>query len=178
MAISAQPTSIVPVLFIALVAWRVLRRIRKNIGRQPLQPRRMIIRIVIFSVLIALMGILALRSTRTELGLGGGVLLGVVVGLVGLYLTRFEATADGHFYTPNTYIGVILSLLLVGRLAYRMGLLYSASQTAGPPSVDVFQSPLTLFLFGVLAGYYVAYYLGVFVRCRQLPRAVAGNVPQ
>jgi hypothetical protein len=178
MAISAQPTSIVPVLFIALVAWRVLRRIRKNIGRQPLQPRRMILRVVIFSAITVVMGVIALPHPQLDYGLGGGFLLGMLIALIGLYLTRFEATADGHFYTPNTYIGVILSLLLVGRLAYRMELLYSASQIAGPPSVDVFQSPLTLFLFGVLAGYYVAYYLGVFVRCRQIPRAVVGNVPQ
>lgn len=102
----------------SLVIWGMYRRVRRNIGRQPLQPKRLILRIVIFSLISALFVFIGLEHPKVLLGFGGGVLLGVPLAFVGLRLTRFETTAEGRFYTPNLYIGVGLSLLLVARLAY------------------------------------------------------------
>jgi hypothetical protein len=36
---------------LALIAWRIYKRIRRNIGRQPLRPRRALTSIIILSVL-------------------------------------------------------------------------------------------------------------------------------
>ena len=44
---------IAPFLIGGLVAWGIYRRVRRNIGRQPLRPRRIAISIVIFSIIIA-----------------------------------------------------------------------------------------------------------------------------
>ena len=54
-----------------------------------------------------------------ELPLWGGVLLGAALGVLGLRLTRFEATSAGLFYTPSAHLGIALSTLLVCRIAYR-----------------------------------------------------------
>ena len=40
-----------PVLLVSYIGWRVYRRTRRNIGRQPLQPRRTIARIILFCAL-------------------------------------------------------------------------------------------------------------------------------
>lgn len=108
------------VLIIGVFAWSFYRRVRRNIGRQPLHPRRAIKSIVILSLVSVLMIGTSRSHTNLLLGLGGGLLLGALLGFVGLRLTRFETTDEGHFYTPSTHIGVALSLLLVGRMIYRL----------------------------------------------------------
>ena len=98
------------------------------------------------------------------ISLGAGLLLGVPLALVGLRLTRFETTAEGHFYTPNTYIVVALSVLLVVSLIFRLFRLYSISPTTGLPYSDLTHSVPIRFLIGLLGSYYVAYYAGVLIR--------------
>jgi peptidoglycan/LPS O-acetylase OafA/YrhL len=74
----------VPVLFAGLIAWRVYRRIRRNIGRQPLHPRRAVVSIVILSLISIL--ILGVSWPKWPLlsGLGGGILAGAALGFLGL----------------------------------------------------------------------------------------------
>jgi hypothetical protein len=155
------PAPVMPILFGGLMLWSIYRRVRRNIGRQPLRPRRITVSIVIFSVASALLIGASLQQMHLLLGIGGGLLLGVLLGFVGLRLTQFETTDEGHFYTPNTHIGVALSLLFVGRLLYRFWVLRDAALAAGHP--PLMQSPLTFFIFGLIAGYYIVYYIGLFV---------------
>jgi hypothetical protein len=135
--------------------------VRRNIGRQKLRPRRITVSIVILSVASLVLAGLAWQQTHLLLALGGGLLLGVPLGFIGLRLTRFETTDEGHFYTPNTPIGIALSLLFIGRMAYRFWAVRNIM--AAPQSPPPFQSPLTFFLFGLIAGYYLVFYLGLFV---------------
>ena len=155
---------VIPVLFGGLFAWSIYRRIRRNIGRQPLRPVRSVVSIVILSVVSLLLVAVALHATRSLLGISGGMLLGVLLGFLGLRLTKFVTTDEGHFYTPDTRIGVALSLLFVGRLIYRFWVLRDATTAAGQP--QLFNSPLTFFIFGLIAGYYIVYYAGLFVHSR------------
>jgi chromate transport protein ChrA len=153
-----------PILFGGLIAWSIYRRVRRNIGRQKLRPRRITISIVILSVISILLFSLSLPHPHLLLGISGGLLLGALLGFVGLRLTRFETTDEGHFYAPNTQIGIVLSLLFIGRLAYRSWAVRHV--VAAPNSPPPFQSPLTLFMFGLIAGYYIVYYIGLFVHTR------------
>lgn len=149
-------------------------RFRRNVGRQTLRPRRLITTICIYSVLSVLIGAGALLTSSNLFVFGGllvGVLLGAGMGLYGLHLTRFEPTPSGLFYTPNPYMGVALTTLLVARLAYRAMVLSTPASRANAP--HAFNSPLTTFLFGLLAGYYVAYYIGVLVRSNETSRPAA-----
>jgi hypothetical protein len=152
---------VVPILFGGLIAWGIYRRVRRNIGRQKLRPRRIIISIVIFSAVSLLFFIMSLQRLHLLLGIGGGLLLGVPLGFFGLRLTRFETNEGVHFYTPNTPIGIVLSVLFIGRLAYRFWVLNDAATAFDHP--PPFQSPLTFFIFGLIAGYYIVYYIGLFV---------------
>jgi hypothetical protein len=148
-------------LFGGLFAWGIYRRMRRNIGRQKLRPGRVIFSIVIFSIVSVLFLGMSLQQTHLMLGIVGGLAIGVALGFLGLRLTRFETNNEGHFYTPNTHIGVALSLLFVGRLLYRFWVLRDTATASGHP--PPFQSPLTFFIFGLIAGYYIVYYVGLFV---------------
>jgi hypothetical protein len=159
-----SPPPTVPILMAGLFAWSIYRRVRRNIGRQKLRPRRILFSIVILSVASLVLSGLALQQMRLLFALGGGLLLGVPLGFMGLWLTRFETTDEDHFYTPNTPIGIALSLLFIGRMAYRFWAVRNVM--AAPQSPPPFQSALTYFLFGLIASYYLVYYLGLFVHTR------------
>lgn len=156
---------VVPIIIGGLVVWRLYGRVRRNIGRQPLRPNRIIRSIIILSVVTVLISATNLQSPDLLLGLGGGLLAGALLGLLGLKLTQFETTDEGHFYTPHTPIGIALSVLFVGRILYRFWQVSEQAHDA-PPGGDpaqFLQSPLTLAIFGLTAGYYLVYYIGLFV---------------
>jgi hypothetical protein len=151
-----------PFLIGGLFAWSIYCRIKRNIGRQKLRPRRIIFSFVIFILVGFLIVTAALHTQNTNLlfGFGGGLLLGAVLGFLGLRLTKFETTSEGHFYTPNTYIGSALSLLLVGRIVYNY---WRNGGFMPDPNHPPVQSPLTYFIIGLTFGYYIVYYVGLFV---------------
>jgi len=149
------------ILIIGIFAWGIYRRVRRNIGRQPLHPGRAKRSIVILSLVSAVIVYMSLQNTNLLVGFAAGLLLGALLGLIGLRLTRFETTDGGHFYTPNTHIGVALSVLFVGRIAYKY-IPSSNAATAQNPALT-FQSPLTLFIFGLTVGYYIVYQTGILI---------------
>jgi hypothetical protein len=164
-------TLLVMIPVMALVIWR---RVRSHFGRQPIRRKRMITRIAIFAALGALMALGGLHNPRLLEGLLGGVLLGAALGLLGLRLTRFERAADGSDgYIPSPWIGGLLTALLIGRLGYRflvvmpqMAQVDASAHTL--PGIG--NSPLTLLVFGLLVGYYVAYYAGLLIHHRRFER--------
>jgi hypothetical protein len=161
-----------PILTAGFVVLMIARRVARNIGRQPLRPGYMQFRIGLLSLIGVLFAIAALRDISLFGALAAGAAAGAVLGWFGLQHTKFEATAEGKFYTPHTYIGLAVSALLIARLAYRFLTVYPAMQTAAHDDQNPFaafqRSPLTLAIFGVLIGYYVFYYVGVLRASRNL----------
>jgi hypothetical protein len=157
---------VVPILFGGLIAWSIYRRVRRNIGRQKLNPNRAIRSIVIISIFsVGLIGLsIAMKNMSLLLGIGGGLLPGAILGFIGLRLTRFETTGEGRFYTPNAHIGVALSILLIGRMAYRFWVVGGITPGSGHP--PPMQSPLTYFIIGLTFGYYIVYQSGLFIHSR------------
>ena len=161
---------IAPILTAALIIWLIYRRLRRTFGRQAYQQRRLVLRAGILCVVGTLMLASALHSTELLASLLGGAILGWLLALVGLRHTVFESTPQGRYYTPHTYIGLLVSGLFLGRLAYRFLSVYLGTQSGSHPNSSPFstyqQSPLTLALFGLLIGYYVAYNFGIVRKLR------------
>jgi hypothetical protein len=149
------------ILMGGVMAWSIYRRLRKNIGKQKLRPGRAIARLILFCIASFFIVIAGLQAPHVLLGFGAGILAGAALGFLGLRLTQFETTQEGHFYTPDTRIGVGLSLLLAGRLIYRMFIFKDAALAAAHP--PPMQSPLTFLIIGLTFGYYLVYYIGLFV---------------
>ena len=71
---------VMPILIGGLFAWSIYRRVRRNIGRQPLHPRRAITSITILSLVSVLVVGTSLQNINLPLGFGGGLLLGAPAG--------------------------------------------------------------------------------------------------
>jgi hypothetical protein len=183
-------------LFAALIIFVVYRRLRRTFGRQPMRPAQMAVRMVLFAVLASLMLPNALRSTAFAGAAAGGLAVGVLLAFWGATRTRFERAEARLYYVPHTYTGVAVSLLFLGRVAFRLIQAYqvtdraSMNPVAGSPGLASYvSSPLTLGLFFVLVGYYVCYYGLVLWKSKHLkadevvevtspPGAVAAPPPE
>lgn len=148
-------------LVAAFVLWRIYRRVQRLTTRQPLRPIRAWFSVMFFPLLI--LGLLfGIASTPLQsISKLVGVLIGVVVAVYALRHTQFEIASDGVYYTPNRYIGGGLALLLVARIAWRFFELYQASAALTGFTSGLLKSPLTLFVIGILAGYYAWYAFGL-----------------
>lgn len=171
------PQALVPALLVPLIGYRIYRRVRKTIGRQPIEPKRMIVRIVVLSAAATAFLLLTFRDTALFGAVAGGLVLGVIVALVGLHLTQFELSAQGSFYTPNRYIGVAVSALLVGRIVYRIfaampAAQFTAQHATNPDDFAPLRqgNPLTMVILMLTIGYYLAYFAGVLLKARAAQR--------
>jgi hypothetical protein len=166
-------------LFAAIIIFVVYRRLRRTFGKQLVSPARMAVRMVLFAVLAALLLPTALRSTVFAAAAAGGMAVGVLLALWGASRTRFERDAARLYYVPHTYTGIAVSLLFIGRVAFRLLQAYQNSHGAGagppvgrPPGLSSYvSSPLTLGLFFVLVGYYVCYFGLILWKSKQLKPA-------
>lgn len=171
---------ITPYVVAALIAWRLYIRTRRSFGRQRVSAGRMWVRIGILTALTVVVLTLALTGPAHDPtvleGLTAGIACGAALAYLGLRHTKLEVTSEGRFYTPHTYIGLIVTGLFAGRLLYRYLSLYDGTLPATTPGSGVgaaFHGPFTLAAFGVVVGYYVLYYFGILQRTRVTPAAIA-----
>ena len=165
-------TTIAIALLVPLVAWRVYSRVRRMVGRQRLSKWRARITLTIFPLVCLMLGIGVLAHPErlaifvAALGAGGAL------SVYGLRKTSFEAVPGLLYYTPNAHLGIALSLLFLGRVVYRALEIYSMPAGAAT-GADFARSPLTLAVFGLLAGYYMGYAVGLLRYRRRVLRAKA-----
>jgi cytochrome b561 len=164
--------SLVFVALVPFIAWRLYARYRKMVSRQHSRPWRHWAAAIFFSSVLLLLAVTSLVHPMAEVALAGGIAAGAVLSHFGLRSTRFEATPEGVYFTPNARIGITLIALLVARILYRF---YEISTVQLAPRSsqmqDFTRSPLTLALVGMLLAYYIAYAIGI-LRWR---RAHAGD---
>jgi hypothetical protein len=159
-------------IMLPILAWIVWRRVSRQFGRQPIRRKQMIGRIVVFAVLGGVLSLTGFHSIQLAEGLVCGVLIGALIGLIGLRLTRFEVDPiKGDCYVPNPWIGALLTVILLGRLAWRFLVVMpqvqqasaAATQNAGFQAQSISYSPLTMLTFGLLVGYYIVYFIGLLI---------------
>ncbi|MDB6107010.1 MAG: hypothetical protein JWO52_7009 [Gammaproteobacteria bacterium] len=156
-----NPSLVVPIGIGALVLWRFYSRARRMVGRQQLSSVRPWITVCVFPILTVFLAVASIAQPMSPLALSGGIVVGVCLGVYGLRKTRFEKTPQGLFYTPNAHLGIALSLLLLGRIIYRLIQVYETSGSTAGPQLNYATTPVTLLIFGTLVGYYVTYAVGL-----------------
>jgi hypothetical protein len=172
-----MPTAVLPALtpYLATagIGWLYYRRIRRSFGRQPWQPKRTIARLVLVTLVAASLICAAVFLPHVGAGIGIGAVVGGALGVFALKHTHAQVTDGQRFYTPNPWIGGGLSLLLLGRLAWRWS---QGALTGGSAQVVQQASPLTLGIAATLIAYSLVYTSGLLLHMRKLvPAQISGD---
>jgi hypothetical protein len=171
MPVAALP-ALTPYLATAGIGWLYYRRIRRSFGRQSWQPGRTIARLVLVSLVAVALGFAAVFLPHTGLAIGIGALIGAVLGGFGLKHTHAQVIDGQRYYTPNPWIGGALSVLLLGRLAWRWS---QGAFIGGGAQTAQQASPLTMGIAATLIAYSLVYSIGLLMRMRRLAPAPSSS---
>jgi hypothetical protein len=152
------PAPVVVIALVPLVVWRMYSRIKRLTTRQHSRIWRHRTTLVFFPLLLLMMASMALDNPLVLAGMAAGLAGGVALGSASLSKTRFEQVGDDYFFTPHAQIGMLVACLFLSRMAWRFWQMYSGVDSG---QHDFVRSPLTLAVFGILAGYYITYAIGL-----------------
>ena len=170
------PTPVVAAVIAPLILWRMYSRIKRLTSRQLSKTWRHRTTLVFFPLLVLALATGALAGGPITLAaLGASLPLGVVLGRIAIGKTRFEQVGGEYYFTPNAPIGMLIALLFIGRMAYRA---YEYYALGGFAHHEFVTSPLTLLIFGLLAGYYMTFAHGLLAWRRAAAPAVFPLNPQ
>lgn len=169
MATAFHPSTVsVVAVMLPLVLWRMYRRFRRLVGRQRTGRYRPWISIGIYGLILAAV-LYALWGQWPALqALGAGVLAGVALSRWAWRRTQLEVTAQGLYYTPHTYLGIGLFLLLVARVAYRVVEVVWLLPPEQAGMHHFVASPLTLSVLGLMAGHTLGFAVALVLWRRQV----------
>ena len=172
-----MPLLLVPVLIVlglvALIPIALVQRYRMGTSRQRARGWLATINVVgiAFSaaILIASAGLAnvwvpgAVRYTAAGLGAG------CVLGIVGIWLTRWEHAPGRLHYTPNRWLVLAITLLVVARMLFGFWRAWhtwgaTAAERAWLATTGVVDS---MAAGAVVLGYYLAYWIGVRSRIKR-----------
>ncbi len=154
-------STITTMIVVPLIAWRIYARFRRAAGRQRLSRWRAPISLTIYALVIGLVSLVNVQRPGYLLAFALALIAGGCLAAFALTRTQFEATPKGLFYTPHGPIGISLAVLFVARIAYRLIEMYLIDTAAPRSAAEFGQSLLTLIVFGLMAGYYTWYMLGL-----------------
>lgn len=98
-----------------------------------------------------------------------GLAAGLLLGLVGLALTRWERTPGGLHYTANRWLVLAITLVVTARLLYGVVRAWRAWQAAPGEASWLATAGVagTMAAGALVLGYYLAYWAGVRWRARR-----------
>ena len=158
---------LLPLVLIALMPLILVQRYRAGAARRMARPWMATLNVALmaFSAFCFLTGavVTAVWVPNAFTGAAAGVAVGAGLGLVGLMLTRWEATAATLHYTPNRWLVLLVTFVVSARVVYGLWRSWTvaAAGVSGTPMVLAFGIPESLAAGGTVIGYYFAYGLGV-----------------
>ena len=108
-----------------------------------------------------------------------GMAAGGAIGLLGVWLSRWEPTHQALHYTPNRWLVLAVTLLVTARLLYGAVRGVAAWTSGADRSVAIatFGIPGSLAIGAVVVGYYFAYAIGVRWRIRRWQQSTSRTRP-
>lgn len=166
------------VIMIALFSFVIYRRVRRNIGWQELNPRRLVVRTCIFFIIGLIFLSVGLTHPISLISDVAGIIAGILLAYYGASLTTFEKREKHYYYRPNTWIGSTVTFIFLARLIYRFyrmytsGLLTTSVSNQQPSSYQnigaAVGSSWTAGLLLIMFAYYIFYYLIILKKKKQL----------
>jgi hypothetical protein len=180
------PLLILPVLVVlavvALIPIALLQRYRMGVARQRARGWLAAINVVGLSLSGMLFMLTAAITTIWVHGALaytiGGLATGWVLGVAGVWLTRWEPTPSGLYFTPNRWLVLSITLVVTGRLLFGFWRAWHTWLAGLDHASWVAAAGLakSMGAGGVVLGYYFVYWIGVRARLR-LQRATGDAKP-
>lgn len=157
---------LLPLLVIAAMPLILVLRYRSGTARRMARPWLATVNAVMMLVSAAFF-LFAAAVTRVWVpdalsSAAAGLAIGMVLGILGLWLTRWEATVRDLHYTPNRWLVLAVTFVVAVRVLY--GFWRGAAAWASTDStsfIDAFGVGGSLAAGGTVIGYYVAYGIGL-----------------
>lgn len=174
-----MPLLLIPLALLALLAFialilplSIIGRYRAGTARRRARP--WLVRLNIFSMSVSglfFLGAAAVSSTWVPGAFSygaGGIGGGVVLGIVGLRLTRWEATPQSLHYLPNRWLVLAITVGVSLRLGFGFWRVWEAwhASPAGHSWLAESGFAGSMASGGVVLGYYLAFWSGVWSRLR------------
>ena len=159
--------AVLPLLLIALMPLILIQRYRVGSARRLARPwlATLNVALMAFSAICFLAGaaVAAVWVPNAFTGAVAGIAVGVVLGVIGLVMTRWERTAGTLHYTPNRWLVLGVTFLVSARVMYGLWRSWMVARAGvyGTPMVLAFGIPESLAAGGTVVGYYFAYWWGV-----------------
>jgi hypothetical protein len=92
-----------------------------------------------------------------------GFVSGVLLGLLGLVVTRWEKTATISYYTPNRWLVLVITFAVAARMLYGFWRIWHAWHFAGANSSWLASAgiPGSMAVGALVIGYYLTYFTGI-----------------
>ena len=164
---------LLPVIFILLTPLTLVQRYRVGSARK--QARRWLATFGLVMMagstifFLAGAGVTSFWVQDAFLGALAGVAAGVVLGMAGVVVTKWEATPRSLHYTPNRWLVLLVTTIVSARLLYGLYRSWLAAQAGieGTAVITAFGIPESLAAGGAVIGYYLAYGAGLRWRIRK-----------
>jgi hypothetical protein len=161
---------ILPFVLLALMPVSLVLRYRASTARRQARGWMAAVNVVGFGISAALFTTAAAMTsfwvprafTYTLAGLAGGG----VLGLVGLWLSRWEATDGRLHYTPSRWLVLAILLVVASRMAYGLWRAWHAWHAGGATLAGIGAAG-SLAAGAVVLGYFLTYHAGVWRRLRR-----------
>jgi len=170
------PILIIPVLvvlgLVALIPIALVQRYRMGVARQ--RARGWLISINLVGVSISML-MFMLGALVTSIWLHptlaytiGGLAGGFVLGVIGLWFTRWEVTPDGLLFTPNRLLVLTMTLVVTARILFGFWHAWHSWHAGvdGAASAAASGVAKSMAAGAVVLGYYFVYWIGVRQRLR------------
>ena len=152
--------TIVLLILVPLLMWRVYARLKRMMARQRSVMSRHWTGLAVFTAMVLVPGSELVGQLASLGWLAVGTVAGIGYAVWALRKTRYEATPEGYYFTPHARLGMLVAMLFVGRIIY-VGLEIFVNQGTANSLPRFTDSPITLICLGVFAGYFGAYSAGM-----------------
>lgn len=167
---------LLPVIVVALMPLILIQRYRMGTARRVARPwvASLSLGAMLFSAAFFLVTA-ALSTFWVPDALtfaAAGLVVGLALGIIGVGLTRWEATPRSLHYTPNRWLVLVITLLVSARVIYGLWRSWSVFHAGinGTSAVAAFGVAEALGAAAIVIGYYLAYSAGLRRRIRRWER--------
>ena len=170
------------VILYALVAWLLVRRIKRSIGFQKYNPTTLIMRMVAF-------GIIALSILCTSIIFpsvlwyeGLGIIAGLVLAYIATNHAEFEKRENVLYFKTHVWIEIIVICLFLARFIYRIVITKDMFQPGEDQQdlqtkIHTMHDPITGFILFTFCAYYIGYYSFILKEGKKVMKTDSGATP-